>query len=277
MPDVSVIIPCYNQGHYIHDAIESVLAQSCRDFEIIVVNDGSTDPGTVAALQGLDNPKISVIHTDNQGLASARNNGIKQARAPIILPLDADDKIAPTYMEKALRVLRDDPGVGVVYCNVRFFGEKRGTLVLPEFSLVRLLFENLIFCSAFFYRKDWEAVNGFNPNMEYGCEDRDFWMSIVSLGRKVHRLPEFLFYYRTRKDSMWHSISREKKIEMDARAFLNHQDIYREHAVEFFAEINRLQYHADTSLLRQLLFDKLLHPRELFLNLLRRLRVYPRT
>ncbi|MCI5127611.1 MAG: glycosyltransferase, partial [Candidatus Electrothrix sp. AUS3] len=80
MPRVSVVIPCYNQGIFVDEAIESVLAQTWQDFEIIVVNDGSTDLFTVQHLQQLDFPKTKVIHTDNQGLSSARNNGIHIAQ-----------------------------------------------------------------------------------------------------------------------------------------------------------------------------------------------------
>ena len=95
MPKVSVIIPCYNQGACLEEAVDSVLAQTFQDFEILVVNDGSTDEATIRMLGKYERPKTRVIHTDNQGLAMARNNGIREARGAYILPLDADDKIGP--------------------------------------------------------------------------------------------------------------------------------------------------------------------------------------
>lgn len=204
MPDVSVIIPCFNHGQYIHEAIESVLNQTYNNFEIIVVNDGSTEQRTIDIINKINHPKIKVIHTSNQGLASARNNGIREAQAEIILPLDSDDKIMPTYVKKALKIFGDDPSMGIVYCYAELFGEKLGKWILPEYSLKGILFHNLFFCSAFFWRHDWEKAKGFNPNMKYGWEDWDLWLSIISFGKKVYRIPESLFSYRVRKKSMVH-------------------------------------------------------------------------
>ena len=105
MPRVSIIMPCYNQGQYVAEAVDSVLGQTFHDFEIIIINDGSTDQETISTLESFDRPKCLILHTTNQGLAAARNNGIREARGEYILPLDADDRIAPTYLEKAVRVL----------------------------------------------------------------------------------------------------------------------------------------------------------------------------
>jgi glycosyltransferase involved in cell wall biosynthesis len=102
-PKVSVIIPCFNQGEYVDQAVDSVLKQSFQDFEIVIVNDGSTDPFTISHLQNYSRQKTTVVHTDNQGLAAARNNGIRQAKSEYILPLDADDKIGATFLEKGSR------------------------------------------------------------------------------------------------------------------------------------------------------------------------------
>src|SRR5215213_6636466 len=97
-PRVTIVIPCFNLGEYLADTIDSVLAQTFQDFEIIVVNDGSTDERTNRIISDLSHPKIRTIATANQGLARARNSGIAGAAGDYILPLDADDKIAPTYL-----------------------------------------------------------------------------------------------------------------------------------------------------------------------------------
>ena len=122
MPKVSVIIPCFNQGLYLDEAVESVLAQTFQDFEILVVDDGSTDEATIKMLKDYARPKTRVIHTDNQGLSMARNNGILEARGDYILPLDADDKIGPGYLEEAVRILDQHRDIGIVYCEAAFFG-----------------------------------------------------------------------------------------------------------------------------------------------------------
>jgi glycosyltransferase involved in cell wall biosynthesis len=100
MSKVSVIMPCYNQGQYIDEAVDSVLTQTYQNYEIIIVNDGSTDEFTNEKLKNYNKPKTQVIHTANQGLSAARNNGIHASNGEFILPLDADDKIANTYLER---------------------------------------------------------------------------------------------------------------------------------------------------------------------------------
>lgn len=86
MPKVSVVIPCFNQGEYLDESVDSVLNQSFQDLEIIIVNDGSSDPMTVRLLERFNRPRTRVIHTKNCGLPAARNNGIAQADSPYILP-----------------------------------------------------------------------------------------------------------------------------------------------------------------------------------------------
>lgn len=266
MPDVSIIIPCFNHGQFIHDAIDSVLCQTHDNFEIIVVNDGSTEQHTTDILKKINHPKIKVIHTPNQGLASARNNGIREAQSEIILPLDSDDKISPTYIEKALPVLRKDPTIGIIYCQAKLFGEKHGKWYLPTFSEAEALLRNLIFHCAFFRRCDWEAIKGYNPNMVYGWEDWDFWISIVSLGRRVFRIPEYLHTYRVRNRSMAHSMTDSQKAAMHAQLFLNHQEFFLKHLTGFFQEIHRLQDLSERTLWDRLISDKLLHPVQLINN-----------
>jgi len=106
---VSVIIPCYNQGQYLTESIGSVLASDHQKIEIIVVDDGSTDPETCRILGGLDYPKTRLIRRENGGLAAARNSGIAAAQGRYILPLDADDRIGPTisvWRRQLWRVVR---------------------------------------------------------------------------------------------------------------------------------------------------------------------------
>lgn len=229
MPRVSVVIPCYNQGTFVDEAINSVLAQTRQDFEIIVVNDGSTDPFTVEHLRQLDFPKTQVIHTDNQGLSSARNNGIQEAQGEYILPLDADDRIGPTYLEQAVQLLDQDSELGIVYCKAKFFGDRDSQWQLPEYSLEEMLLNNVIFCTSFFRRIDWEEAGGFDPAMIYGWEDYDFWLSLIERGRQVKRIPETLFYYRIRSDSMLRSKEKKQKVAILVKIFHKHETLYKKH------------------------------------------------
>ncbi len=226
MPKVSVIIPCYNHGRYIHEAVNSVLNQTYHDFEIIIVDDGSTEESTVTILKKLTKPKTRVIHTSNQGLAAARNNGISKSVGEYILPLDADDKIEPDYLRKASELLDRDQELGIVYCQAEFFGQRKGLFYLNEFSIKNMLLDSRIFCSALFRREDWVRTGGYNPNMIHGWEDWDFWLSIIEKNRKVFMIPEVLFKCRVRPNSMIRSMTLDQKIDMHAQLFRNHQDFF---------------------------------------------------
>lgn len=225
-PKISVVIPCYNHGAYLDEAVDSVLRQSCTDFEIVVVNDGSTDPQTVELLRSYDRPKTRVIHTVNQGLSSARNTGVRNATGRYILPLDADDRIAETYLEKATAVLDARPEVGVVYCDQEMFGERQGLWSIPPYDPVAQLFDNLIFATAMYRKSDWAKVGGYSTKFVYGWEDWDFWISIGSLKREIVKLQEPLCFYRIRTGSMNLSMRTWHKMAMMALLICRHKRLY---------------------------------------------------
>ncbi|MBA3711312.1 MAG: glycosyltransferase family 2 protein [Pyrinomonadaceae bacterium] len=234
MPEVSVIIPCYNQGQFVDEAVESVLAQTFSDFEIIIVNDGSTDEETNRILKTYDKPQTIVLQTRNHGLGGARNNGIRAAQGKYILPLDADDRIGNTYLEQAVKVLEAQDNIGIVYCEAEFFGDRTGKWELPPYNFPDILLGNIIFCSAFFRKSDWEKTEGYENDLS-GWEDYDFWLSIIELGRDVYRIPTILFYYRQRAESMIKSMSWQQQISAYARIMKNHSQLYADNA-EFMAE-----------------------------------------
>ena len=229
MNKVSVIIPCYNHGEFLKDSIESVLAQTMQDFEIIIVDDGSTDSLTKKLLSSLEYPKTSVISTPNQGLAAARNNGIAASSGSYILPLDADDKIGPEYLEKASKLLDEDDELGIVYCKARLFGALDCDWALPPYSLEAMLKDNVIFCTALFRRADWELSEGYDVGMIYGWEDYEFWLSLIERGRKVVQLNDQLFYYRVSADSMVRTKEKWQKVEMFARIYRKHSSLFSKH------------------------------------------------
>jgi glycosyltransferase involved in cell wall biosynthesis len=235
MTDVSVVIPCYNQGEFLPEAVESVRSQTHKNLEIIIVDDGSDDGKTSAICQAFEGPGVRVLATSNQGLAAARNNGIALASGTYILPLDADDRIAPEYIEKAVEVLERDIDVGIVYCKARLFGAVEGEWRLPDYSLEEILKDNVIFCSALFRKDDWEIVGGYDPGMVYGWEDYDFWLSLIERGRKVHRLQEHYFFYRVSPESMVRSKEKSQKVEMFKRIFQRHQKLFSDN-IEIWLE-----------------------------------------
>jgi glycosyltransferase involved in cell wall biosynthesis len=123
-PRVSVIIPCFNLGAFLADAVDSVLAQTFQDLEILIVDDGSTDPETQRLLDGYTRPRTRVFRTPNSGLAAARNFLIGQARGEYLCALDADDKLHPRYLEATVAALDADASLTFVSTHLRMFGDE---------------------------------------------------------------------------------------------------------------------------------------------------------
>ena len=247
MEKVSIIIPCYNQGGYLTEAIRSVQQQTYQDIEIIVVDDGSDDQETLRTLKDDHGPKTRVLRTENQGLSAARNYGISEARGTYILPLDADDMIGDGYVEEAVRVLDKYPEIGIVYCEAEHFGVRGGRWDLPEFSLEGILWGNIIFCSAVFRKRHWEEVGGYNINMVYGWEDWDFWLTLIQLNLKVYKIPRIYFFYRLKEVSMASSMNEEQHFFMRLHACLNHRDLYR-HVADIQLHFRVAELYLDTGL-----------------------------
>lgn len=214
-------------GNFIDETIDSVLKSTFRDFEIIVVNDGSTDQYTNALLKNYDKPKTKVIHTKNQGLVMARNTALANSSGEYILPLDSDDLISPGYIEDAVLHFDSNPKTGIVYCIAELFGEKTGIWEFPEFSVNGLVHQCLIFNSAFFRKKDSDMVGGYSLNMNYNYEDWDLWLKIVELGRDVYKIPKIHHSYRVRKDSITNTRDWNGRMkDMNRQLYLNHLELF---------------------------------------------------
>ncbi len=225
---ISVVIPCYNHGRYLDEAGDSVLAQSFQDFEILIVNDGSTDPETVALLQDYRRPRVRVIHSENRGLPAARNLGIEQSASPYVCALDADDLLEPAYFEKAVEVLDADSSVTFVSHWLRTFGDQEWEWTPERCDLLSLLDMNTVNGAALVRREAVLAVGLFDETMREGCEDWDLWISLVERGYRGVILPEFLFRYRRRPDSMSRAMNRPVvQLGLFRRLIEKHTESYR--------------------------------------------------
>lgn len=217
---VSVVIPCFNHSAYLLEAVNSVLNSTHPLLEIIIIDDGSTDNSGEVALELMSRHRnVFYIYQENQGPASARNRGIQEARGEYVLPLDADDKISSQYIEKALEVLKNNPGIAVVFCKAEYFGLKSGLWKLKEFSLKKLAIDNMIFSCAMFRKEDWKNAGGYSCELIGGWEDWEFWISMLKNGGHVHRLEFIGFYYRIHHYSRQRSTTRE--IERHTINFIN--------------------------------------------------------
>lgn len=228
MPKVSIIIPCYNQGKYVAEAINSALRQTFKDIEIVCVNDGSTD-NSVEIIKSFENKYKNFIflnNEENRGVIYSRNFAIKNCNGTYILPLDADDIIEPTYVEKAVKILDNNPNIGIVYCKAKIFGNYDKYWNLKPFNKSDILYENCIFCSAIFRKSDFLKIGGYNNNMKYGCEDHDLWLSFIEQGLEVFQINEILFSYRQYDETSRTTISLKNKKEIWNNLIKNHINLY---------------------------------------------------
>lgn len=200
---VSIVIPCYNHGAYIREALESISFSNREALEIIIVNDGSTDAHTISVLKELSGEGFYVIHQVNQGLGKTRNNAIKLASGKYILPLDADNKLLPVYLEKGIEILEANSQISVVYGDPILFGDKQGLAPVSDYNLQRLMTGNYIDACAIYRKSAWEQVGGYDENMPYmGVEDWEFWLNLSFHGHKFFHLAEPSYYYRVANQSM---------------------------------------------------------------------------
>lgn len=229
---VSVIIPCYNHGRYLNDALSSIAEQTYQNIEIIVVDDGSDDQETIDILKDLDLPKASVYHKENGGASSARNYGIKKSRGEYILTLDADDKFAPDFLQKALAVLKKQPNTGMVTSfQVRFGPNRNNTKnYLKGGDVTDFLTKNHCHASLLYRYQCWLDAGGYDEDIP-GFEDWDFAIGVTKHGWIVHSIPEFLSYYRDIEGSVFDT---HLKISPKIIKYMveKHKEIYQKHIVD---------------------------------------------
>lgn len=199
----SVVIPCYNKEAYVAEAIRSALHQrNAPHYEIIVVDDGSTD-GSLAAIRqavGAD-PGMTVVAQANAGVAAARNAGIRQAKGRYICCLDADDRIDPTFLQRLTAALDADPGLGIAYSDMTVFGDWpdrgkwSGPVKCSEYDFELLKQRNFLPCCNLFRRVAWERAGGYK-DINPSWEDYELWLNMGKLGWPGRRVPGGLFWYR---------------------------------------------------------------------------------
>jgi glycosyltransferase involved in cell wall biosynthesis/GT2 family glycosyltransferase len=206
-PDVSIIIPYYNMGRYLPETLRSLQAQTFEDYEMILVDDGSTDPTSQQLVDELEGtPKLRIVRKPNGGLSSARNAGLREARGRWILPVDPDDLLSPTFLEKAVDVMSRSPKLGYVTSLVSYFTENPrepiGGWVPWGMERDALCVENVAStCAALMERRLLEEVGGYDEWLT-SFEDWDVFCAMAERGYEGLIIPEFLFHYRMRLDSM---------------------------------------------------------------------------
>lgn len=218
-PLVSVIIPAYNAESYLRDAIDSALAQTYKNLEVIVVNDGSTD-GTAAVGRSCG-PRVRVVDQENRGPAGARNTGFAAAAGNIIALLDADDLWMPGRIQACVDLLQSDPRLGFVTTDafliegdtptkLRYYGNyQRFPFPSSGAQLDEIAKRNFVFVSVVFDRRLFELVGAQLDERLWGTEDYDLWTRFLLAGAQAGLVPEPLAWYRVRTDSVSRSRRRQ--------------------------------------------------------------------
>ncbi|WP_343573789.1 glycosyltransferase family A protein [Pseudomonas sp.] len=202
LPLISVVVPCHNHGRFLPETLRSLRSQTLQDFEVIVVDDGSTERSTLHLLALLKHmTAIRLLRQPNAGPGAARNLGIRHARGRYICCLDSDDCLAGSYLEKCAVVLESDLGVRLVHGWIELFGSESGVRHTFDLHPSLLRFVNHLGVSAVFHRDDWIRVGGFSESRGLLYEDWDFWMRMAGLGIRGKVLKEPMLLYRKHGES----------------------------------------------------------------------------
>jgi glycosyltransferase involved in cell wall biosynthesis len=225
--DVTAVVPCFDYGAFLGEAVESLLAQRGGAPRVIVVDDGSTDPATLEALARLP-PGVRLLRQENQGLSAARNAGVRASDTPLVIALDADDRLPPDALDRLRAPLdaSDDPRLGWSYGTTRFFGDWEGEMRFPPYDPYRLLFRHIIGPTALTRRALFDDVGGWDPAFR-GFEDWEFWLHAIERGWRGAKVEGVTFDYRRHGATMlsgarrdyrrWYGMLRRKHAPLYAR------------------------------------------------------------
>ncbi|WP_445736800.1 glycosyltransferase family 2 protein [Mariniflexile sp.] len=226
MPLVSIVIPCYNDAQYIEQAVNSALAQTYSNKEIIVVDDGSNFE-TKRILDTLKDKVDKILTQENQGVCVARNTGIEAAKGNLILVLDSDDFFEPEFLIEALTKIKENNNIGLVTCwsNVINTNGEFLYVTKPTGSDVNeVIYNNNAMGSCLFKKETWREVGGYDLQMKNGYEDWEFNVSVACKGYKIAVIEKVLFNYRLKKNSRnTKAIDHQKDIRK--YVFTKHKDI----------------------------------------------------
>lgn len=234
---LSVVVPFYNLGAYLQETLTSILAAVHPPYEIIIVNDGSTDAASLALLKEIESrglEHVRVVHTENRGLASARNTGAEQARGEFLSFVDADDCVEEGFFVQAIALLQRYENVTFVYSWVRYFGEATDIWPTWNAEFPYLLGHNMLIPLVVVRRAAFLAHARNKPEFEYNFEDYESWISLVESGGVGVSLPHPLVRYRVRPGSMYQSSNRNQQQYLYDLLTQHHAETYRRWGVELF-------------------------------------------
>ena len=211
-PLMSIITPYYNAGKYFEQTFNCVMNQTFPWFEWIIVNDGSTEEYSLKVLEKLVplDDRIRVVSQKNEGLSSARNTGVRESTTDIIVPLDADDLVGPTFLEYLYWALYFTPQASWAYTDSCGFSGDEYLWKRP-FSAAEMCKENLLVCTAAIRKKAIDSVDGYYSGEKYFNEDWHFWLRLLSKGMYPVHTSGYLFWYRRSNSGILKQVESDKK------------------------------------------------------------------
>jgi glycosyltransferase involved in cell wall biosynthesis len=266
-PRVSIIVPCHNGGRFLDGLLASLDAQTFRDFEIVIVDDGSTEAATRERLKQLD-PAVRVVHQENRYLPAARNRGFREARAALVLPLDCDDTLEPAYLAETIPILENaPPDVGFVFTHMGLTGTITGVLPRQLNRFDQLFLNQLPYCMLI-RRSAWQAVGGYDETMRDGLEDWEFNIRLSRSGFRGIELAAPLFIYSVRHDGMLMSRATRMHGTIWRNIRTRHAELYRIAAlVQLWRETRKMPSKVSAGTAAGLLVSAKLLPETWFNNL----------
>ncbi|HEX3707072.1 MAG TPA: glycosyltransferase family A protein [Mycobacteriales bacterium] len=232
MTDVAVVMPCYNYGHYVREALASIAAQSLRPTEVIVIDDGSTD-NSLTVLEGArnelsDSLPIRIVSQTNRGVALVLNRGVQETRSPYVMFVSADDVARPHLLAKLHDALEATPSAGYAYPKMCLFGDESGVYLSYPFSAGRLIFDhNYVPGAAMVRREAFIVTGGFRELVAH--EDWDLWLTFLAHGWPGVFVPEVLYEWRRHQTARNHQ-SRSTRRSLRLAIWSAHRSILARHA-----------------------------------------------
>jgi glycosyltransferase involved in cell wall biosynthesis len=225
-PAISVVVPCYNGGRFLDNLMASLVCQTFRDFEIIIVDDGSSDKETLRKLASLEG-QACIIRQKNCGLSAARNTGFRAARADLVMPLDCDDALEPPFFEEAVALMRSAPSdVAGAFSHMRLTGSASGPYE-RHFNRFDLLFINPMPAGMLMRKAVCEAAGGYDESMRDGYEDWEFYIRLMRMGYRAIEISKPYLLYCVSASGMLFSQSSGRHAALWRAIRRKHAAVYR--------------------------------------------------
>lgn len=235
-PIISIIVPCYNQGHFLAECLDSVLSQSISNWECVIVDDGSTDDSAMVAKKYSElDERIHYLYQNNAGPSVARNNGTKNSHGKYLLFLDADNKIESIYTEEGIKYLDSHSDCVLFKGQGMTFGNIVKKCDWNYKSYKYFLRDNSIDCCSIIRRKDFEHIGGFDEYLK-GYEDWEFFIRLLYRNDVIYQDPRVMFHYRIKDEEGVNRTAKARHNSLFQYIYIKNIEIYN----EFYGRPNEL-------------------------------------